>query len=91
MWGETPNEVERISKKPYPWPRIDDFNPDHAPSRSAICYEALGDGVVCVLQVKGLGVLVLRATPDSSNADGKLVFAGVSEFTKGEIGYSPTL
>lgn len=91
MWGEQMNEVERISKKPYPWARIDDYNPDHAPSTSPLYHEAMGDDVLGVLAVKGLGVVVLRATPDYRDADGKLMFHGVSEFTKGEIGYTEKL
>lgn len=95
MWGsgERPNEVERISKKPYPWPAIADFNPDHQPSSGAIYIEAMGERVVCVLQVKGLGVLLFTALPpDFSDPSGKIKFDGaLSTFTKGEIGYSERL
>lgn len=95
MWGsgETANEVERISKKPYPWPTIADFNPDHQPSHGAIYIEALGERVVGVLQVKGLGVLVFTALPpDFNDRSGKIKFDGaLSTFTKGEIGYCERL
>lgn len=90
MW-EMQNEVERISKKPYPWAPIADYNPDHRPSSSAIYYEAMGNDVIGLFEVKGLGVMVFRATPDYRDADGKLRFNGVSEFTKGEIGYTEKL
>lgn len=64
MWGgETAGEVERISKKPYPWPTIVDYNPDAQPSHGAIYIESLGERVVGVLQVKGLGVIVFGASP----------------------------
>ena len=70
------NEVERISKKPYPWKRIDDFNPDAQPSHSDIHIEALGERVVGVLQVKGLGVLIFSALPpDFSDPGGKKEYA----------------
>lgn len=92
MWGME-NEIERISKKPYPWKAIADHNPDHQPSHSAIHIEALGERVVGVLQVKGLGVLVFTALPpDYSDPSGKIKFDGtLSIFTKAEIGYAPSL
>lgn len=89
--GQWPSdsETERISKKPYPWPTIEDYNPDHQRSHSAFFIEALGERVVGVLQVKGLGVLVFTAQPPDFETDGKLRFdGGLSIFTKGEIGYS---
>lgn len=87
------SEVERISAKPYPWPPIADHNPDRQPSHSAIYIEALGERVVGVLQVKGLGVLVFTALPpDFSDPSGKIVFTGtLSTFTKDEIGYAEKL
>ncbi len=83
MWG---NEHE---KKPYPWAPITNYNPDNRPSSSAIYIEALGERVVGVLQVKGLGVLVFTALPpDFSDPGGKVRFDGaLSIFTKAEIGY----
>jgi hypothetical protein len=95
MWGggETPGEVERISGKKYPWPTIPDYNPDCQPSSGAIYIEALGERVVGVLQVKGLGVLVFTALPpDFTDTRGKVRFDGaLSTFTKAEIGYSPNM
>jgi hypothetical protein len=87
------NEVERISKKPYPWPTIEDHNPDHQPSHGAIHIEALGERVVGVLQVKGHGVLVFTALPpDFSDPSGRVKFDGtLAIFTKAEIGYAPGL
>ncbi len=87
------SEVERVNKKPYPWAPITDFNPDHQPSHGAIHIEALGERVVGVLQVKGLGVLVFTAQPpDYSDESGKIKFNGtLAIFTKEEIGYTPNL
>lgn len=87
----TLSEVERARRKPYAWAIIDDYNPDHRPSSSAIVYEPLGRGVIGVFQVKGLGVLVLRATPNYADPEGKLKFDGLSTLTKSEIGYSPKI
>ncbi len=91
MWGQ--NEVERISGKPYPWQAIKDFSPDRQPSHSTIHIEAIGERVVGVLQVKGLGVLVFSASaPDFSDPSGEVRFdGGLSIFTKSEIGYAPDL
>ncbi len=93
MSWDTRNEVERIGAKPYPWPAIKDYNPDCQPSHGAIYIEALGERVVGVLQVKGLGVLVFEALPpDFSDPGGKVKFeGGLSIFTKAEIGYKETL
>lgn len=76
-------------EKPYLWKSIADFNPDHQPSHSAIHIEAVGERVLGVLQVKGLGVLVFTALPpDFSDPSGKIKFDGaLSIFTKAEIGY----
>jgi hypothetical protein len=90
MW-EMPSEIERISKKPYPWKPIADYNPDCCSSSSAIYYEALGNGVIGVFQVKGLGVLVLRATSNYADPEGKLKFDGMSILSKEEIGYAEKL
>ena len=90
MWE---SETQRISSKPYPWPRIDNYNPDQQPSHSAIHIDAIGERCIAVLQVKGLGVLVFTALPpDYSDASGKVKFDGaLSIFTKEEIGYVPNL
>ncbi len=87
------NEIDRISNQRYPWPKIENFNPDCQPSHGAIHIEALGERVVGVLQVKGLGVLVFTALPpDFSDARGRVKFDGMlSIFTKDEIGYSEKL
>lgn len=92
MWGME-NEADNTRKKQSQWAPIEDFNPDHHPSFSAIFIEALGERVVGVLQVKGLGVLVFTAQPpDYEDATGKLKFDGsLSIFTKEEIGYAPDL
>jgi hypothetical protein len=92
QWGQM-NEVERISAKRYPWPAIEDFNPDHQRSHSAIYIEALGERTIGVLQVKGLGVLVFTALPpDYSDPSGRVTFDGtLAIFTKDEVGYAPNL
>jgi hypothetical protein len=93
QWGSQQNEVERIGKKPYPWARIDDHSPDCRPSSGAIYIETIGDRVVGVLQVKGLGVLVFSALPpDFTDPSGKVKFEGrLSIFDKMDIGYSPNI
>lgn len=93
MWDWTMNEVDRITAKRYPWSTIENFNPDCNASSSAIYIEALGERVVGVLQVKGLGCLFFTALPpDFSDARGKIKFDGaLSIFTKAEIGYCPEL
>lgn len=52
--------------------------------------EDRGIDVVWVLQVKGLGVIVMRAISHWAG-DGTVEFSGVSIFNKGEIGYAPSL
>lgn len=94
MWEDwTKSEVERARAKPYPWETIKDFNPDCQPSHSALYIEALGERVVGVLQVKGLGALVFTALPpDFSDPSGRIRFDGaLSIHTKAEIGYCPEL
>lgn len=66
------------------WEKDVDYNPDHRRSDSALFIEDRGHDIVWVLQVKGLGVIVLRALDSRS-------FCGLSEFTKEEIGYAPGL
>ena len=80
-------EVERIAKKPYPWKSISDYCPDRQPSSGAIYIEALGERVVGVLQVKGLGCLLFTASPlDIEDPSGKVKFDGkLSSFSELEV------
>jgi hypothetical protein len=73
------------------WEKQVDYNPDHQPSSGAIFIETMGADILGVFQVRGLGVLILRATPDLTDPLGKLKFTGLSIFTKADIGYSPQL
>lgn len=73
-----------LSGPPKVWASIPDYNPDHQPSHSAMYIEDRGGDIVWLLQVKGLGVIMLRALDSRT-------FVGMSEFTKAEIGYSPDL
>jgi hypothetical protein len=93
MWGWEMNEVERISKKPYPWPAIADYSPDCNPSSGAIHIEAVGERVVAAMEVRGLGVIVLTALPPNfDDATGRVKFEGtMSTFTNEEIGYTEKL
>jgi hypothetical protein len=77
----------------YPWARIDDYNPDCQRSHGAIHIETLGERVVGVLQVRGLGVLVFTALPpDFDDTTGHVRFDGtLAIFTKAEIGYAKKL
>lgn len=67
-----------------------DYNPDHQRSSSALFIEDRGTDIVWILQVKGLGVIVMRAAT-SWRGDGKMEFRGVSTFSKAEIGYAPSM
>ena len=73
------------------WEKDVDYNPDHQRSSSALFTEDRGQDIICVLQVRGLGAIVLRATSSWTNKDGKLRFEGISTFTKADVGYSPKL
>jgi hypothetical protein len=73
------------------WEKDVDYCPDRQPSSSALFYESRDDSVLFVMQVKGLGVVTMRATSSWENSDGKLRFDGVGIFTKADIGYSPDL
>jgi hypothetical protein len=73
------------------WEKDVDYNPDHQPSSSASYYEDRGADVLFVMQVKGLGVVTMRATSSWGNPAGKLRFDGVGIFTKADIGYSPNI
>lgn len=82
------NAYDNYTAKPHvyepKWEKQIDYNPDHRPSDSRCWIENRDDSAYEVLQVAGLGALVLRVGYD---ADGKLVDKGVSEFTDGEIGW----
>ena len=73
------------------WERDIDYSPDHQRSSSAMFVEERGQDIVCVLQVRGLGAIVMRAQTDWRSTDGQLDFKGVSTFTKDEIGFTPNL
>ena len=68
--------------------KIEDYNPDHQRSWSALFIEEDTDGIRYTMQVKGLGVIIMRAVYET---DGTLIFKGLSTFSKSEIGYSPTI
>ena len=69
-----------------------DFNPDHQPSSSAEMFVTPEDGsVLCILQVRGLGVLTFRAVSDPDSTIGLLKFKGVAIYTLAEIGWSDRL
>lgn len=60
-------------------------NPDLFPSTSPKWIESMGDGVVGVFAVRGLGAIVMRATVNAADPKGKLVFKGMSIFSDAEI------
>jgi hypothetical protein len=63
-------------------------NPDRMASSSATFIEERDGNIYWVMQVKGLGVIVLRGGTSWLLKDGKIEFKGMSTFTKSEIGYS---
>jgi hypothetical protein len=67
------------------WEMQVDYNPDHRRSTSATYIEDRGKEILWVMQVKGLGAIVMRA--DSDKYTGRLNFKGVSEFSDQEIGW----
>ena len=67
------------------WEMEVDLNPDHRRSTSATYIEDRGKDILWVMQVKGLGALVMRAGSDTKT--GRLDFRGVSEFSDAEIGH----
>ena len=70
------------------WKPIETYDPDQNPSSGEIYTKTEGNIVKLAVRVRGLGVLVLRATSPSSN---RLVVSGVSLVTKDELGYSPNV
>ncbi len=87
MWGYVA-EGEPPPKRELKPAEAIDYNPDHRPSSSAFFIEDKGNKVAAVLQVKGIGAVVLRAEYDSN---GLFTFYGMSIFSKAEIGYKPDL
>jgi hypothetical protein len=73
------------------WEKDVDYNPDHRPSSSAIHIADRGNDVIMVLQVKGLGVITLRASTSWLDKPGNVRFDGCGIFDRGEIGYAPGL
>jgi hypothetical protein len=73
------------------WEKDVDYNPDHQPSSSRKITVERGRDILMVLQVKGLGVITLRATTSWLDKDGDLHFEGCGIFDRGEIGYAPGL
>lgn len=65
------------------WEKDVDYSPDHRPSSSAMYIEERGGAMLWALQVKGLGVITLRAGINDQY--------GVGIFSKAEIGYTPDL
>lgn len=73
------------------WEKNVDYNPDHQPSSSQHFVKDEGKTLLVVWQVKGLGVMTMRASSDPRSNTGKLIYHGMSIFTNDEIGYSPKL
>jgi len=94
MWnGEEPDRSRLgLTGPPKEWAPIKDYNPDRNPSYSAkfMNQHPDGDYVLMLLQVKGLGVITMRAT-ESDVETGRFKFEGVGIFSKEDIGYCPSL
>jgi hypothetical protein len=90
MWGMSDYLMQpSVNINQQTWETITNYNPDHCPSFSAKFYKDRSTEVQCILQVKGLGVITMRAT--RANEDGTLQFDGIGILTKSDIGYSPSL
>lgn len=71
--------------KPYPWKPIENYSPDANPSSGAIHAKPRGKDIMLAAEVKGLGVIVFRATSSPLDKKGKLVVSGMSLFTEDEL------
>lgn len=92
MYDEPTRSRLGLDGPPKTFSAIKDFNPDHQPSWSdLVIADQDGPQVLMIMQVKGLGVLTLRASPSLDDPAGTLIFNGVGLFTKADIGYAPDL
>ena len=91
MWFGDMSAYGSLTPQPGPpqWSgKIEDYNPDRCRSWSALYVEEKQGSVLWAMQVKGIGVIVMRATSDK---DGNILFNGVSIFSKEDIGCAPGL
>ena len=70
--------VPRVHKYEPKWERTVDYSPDRRRSDGAMYIEDRGKDIIWVMQVRGLGALVFRATDSKT-------FEGVSTFTNDMI------
>lgn len=86
-----PYQDDKFGHKAYDykpaWEKDIDYSPDHRPSDAGMVIEDRGDDVLWALPVRGLGVILMRA----SMVDGKPVFNGLSTFTDDEIKFNDGL
>lgn len=74
------------------WEKDVDYCPDHRPSTGREVFITPPDGsVLCLLHVRGLGVMTFRAVSNPDDPRGRLRFTGVANYTLQEIGWSETL
>jgi hypothetical protein len=83
-WGIDPPPEPTRKRKPQGLTDLDNVDPDRWPSSSASFAEDRGHDVIWVLEVEGLGVIVLRAIENPEDKT-KLIEEGMSTFTDGEI------
>lgn len=88
-WEDMPNPTWGDVVKRYPWSRIDDYNPDHQRSWSALYIEPTATGLRWFLQVKGLGVITVYQ--EGSAETGRLEPLRVGALEKQQVGYCPSL
>jgi hypothetical protein len=62
------------------WVKEIDYNPDHRPADGDWVVEARGKSYLGAMEVRGLGVLVMRAS--SNPVTGRLTFNGVSLYPR---------
>jgi hypothetical protein len=82
MWGQ--EGVGFYPEPPAEVPPGKNTDPDRERSTSALYVEERENDIVYVLQVKGLGAIMMRA---SYSDDDQLRFNGLSTFTESEIGF----
>ena len=46
---------------------IETYNPDRMPSRNKFFIEEVGDAIICAIEVKDFGIMVMRVSHDEFN------------------------
>lgn len=90
MWENNPEWYQHKAYEYKPsWERMVDYSPDRNRSASLISTTMIGDRLVRLWHVRGVGVMLSNATGNPET--GELEFHGLSIYTKQEIGWAPNL